>query len=97
MESSKFDYSLPADAIAQTPLTPRDSSRLLVNGKTILHKHVKDLPEFLRKGDLVVLNNTRVMHARLNLFKESGGAVEKGSGLHYSADVLTFHTGTSQV
>ena len=76
MESSKFDYSLPAGAIAQTPLTPRDSSRLLVNGKTILHKHVSDLPDFLRKGDLVVLNNTRVMHARLNLFKESGGAVE---------------------
>ena len=76
MESSSFDYSLPSVAIAQTPLSPRDSSRLLVDGETILHKHVSDLPEFLREGDLVVLNNTRVMHARLNLFKKTGGAVE---------------------
>ena len=70
MESSSFDYSLPSVAIAQTPLSPRDSSRLLVDGETILHKHVSDLPEFLREGDLIVLNNTRVMHARLNLFKK---------------------------
>ena len=76
MESSSFDYSLPSVAIAQTPLSPRDSSRLLVDGETILHKHVSDLPEFLREGDLIVLNNTRVMHARLNLFKKTGGAVE---------------------
>ena len=71
MESSSFDYSLPSVAIAQTPLSPRDSSRLLVDGETILHKHVSDLPEFLREGDLIVLNNTRVMHARLNLFKQT--------------------------
>ena len=76
MESSSFDYSLPSGAIAQTPLSPRDSSRLLVDGETILHKHVRDLPAFLQEGDLVVLNNTRVMHARLNLFKKTGGAVE---------------------
>ena len=76
MESSSFDYSLPSGAIAQTPLSPRDSSRLLVDGEIILHKHVKDLPAFLQEGDLVVLNNTRVMHARLNLFKKTGGAVE---------------------
>ncbi|MBF82583.1 MAG: tRNA preQ1(34) S-adenosylmethionine ribosyltransferase-isomerase QueA [Actinobacteria bacterium] len=76
MESSSFDYSLPSEAIAQAPLSPRDSSRLLVDGETILHKHVRDLPAFLREGDLVVLNNTRVMHARLNLFKKTGGAVE---------------------
>ena len=76
MESSSFDYSLPSVAIAQTTLSPRDSSRLLVDGETILHKHVSDLPEFLREGDLIVLNNTRVMHARLNLFKKTGGAVE---------------------
>ena len=76
MKSSSFDYSLPSRAIAQTPLSPRDSSRLLVVGETILHKHVRDLPAFLQEGDLVVLNNTRVMHARLNLFKKTGGAVE---------------------
>ena len=76
MESSSFDYSLPSGAIAQTPLSPRDSSRLLVDGETTLHKHVRDLPAFLQEGDLVVLNNTRVMHARLNLFKKTGGAVE---------------------
>ena len=54
MESSSFDYSLPSGAIAQTPLSPRDSSRLLVDGETILHKHVRDLPAFLQEGDLVV-------------------------------------------
>ena len=66
MELSSFDYSLPSGAIAQTPLSSRDSSRLLVDGETILHKHVRDLPEFLKERDLVVLNNTRVMHARNN-------------------------------
>ena len=76
MEASSFDYSLPPGAIAQTPLSPRDSSRLLVDGETILHMHVRVLPAFLKEGDLVVLNNTRVMHARLNLFKKTGGAVE---------------------
>jgi len=76
METSLFDYDLPASAIAQTPAEPRDSSRLLIDGDTIQHKIVRDLPTLLQPGDLVVLNNTRVMQARLNLFKPTGGAVE---------------------
>ncbi len=76
METSLFDYELPASAIAQTPVTPRDASRLLIDGNTIEHKLVRDLPSLLHPGDLVVLNNTRVMQARLNLYKETGGAVE---------------------
>ena len=76
METALFDYSLPLSAIAQSPSSPRDSSRLLVDGENIQHKLVRDLPSILRKGDLVVFNDTRVMQARLNLFKETGGAVE---------------------
>jgi len=76
METSLFDYELPASAIAQTPVTPRDASRLLIDGNTIEHKLVRDLPSLLHPGDLVVLNNTRVMQARLNLYKATGGAVE---------------------
>ena len=76
METSLFDYHLPESAIAQTPVTPRDASRLLIDGDIIQHKLVRDLPSLVQSGDLVVLNNTRVMQARLNLFKETGGAVE---------------------
>lgn len=70
-------YELPAASIAQTPLARRDEARLLVDRSTgILHRHVHELPELLSEGDLVVVNNTRVLPARIPLHRSSGGAVE---------------------
>jgi S-adenosylmethionine:tRNA ribosyltransferase-isomerase len=73
-----FDYELPVERIAQTPIEPRDSARLLVDRGTHepLHRHVSDLPEFLREGDLLVLNETKVIPARLRLQRQSGGQAE---------------------
>lgn len=65
--------------IAQTPIEPRDHARLLVldrAGGDLAHRHIYNLPEFLRPGDLLVLNDTRVLPARLLGRKESGGRVE---------------------
>lgn len=74
-----FDYNLPADAIAQTPAEPRDAARLLVSLRPLQpprHKRVRDLPDLLKPGDLLVVNDTRVLPARLHLRKETGGAAE---------------------
>lgn len=68
MKTSDFFYELPKECIAQTPVYPRDSSRLMVysrNNKSLEHKHFRDLPSFLRKGDALVVNETRVIPARL--------------------------------
>lgn len=74
---SELDYPLPAEAIAQHPAEPRDSARLLVDRTTsVEHRHVRDLPELLQPGDLLVVNDTRVIPARLHLRRASGGAVE---------------------
>ena len=65
---SDFDYDLPAERIAQTPLEPRDRSRLLVLGRAdgaISHRQFTDLPEHLRAGDVLVINDTRVTAQRL--------------------------------
>ncbi|WMJ23055.1 tRNA preQ1(34) S-adenosylmethionine ribosyltransferase-isomerase QueA [Paludicola sp. MB14-C6] len=68
MKTSDFYYDLPEELIAQTPLEPRDSSRLMVldrqNGD-IEHKHFYDVIDYLQKGDLLVINNSRVLPARL--------------------------------
>jgi S-adenosylmethionine:tRNA ribosyltransferase-isomerase len=72
-------YDLPVEAIAQTPVEPRDSARLLVDrgpGRAAGHLQVRDLPSLVRAGDVVVLNETRVLHARLLLRKPTGGVVE---------------------
>jgi S-adenosylmethionine:tRNA ribosyltransferase-isomerase len=70
-----YDYHLPADRIAQNPVTPRDSSRLLViEPQRHQHRHFRDLPELLQPGDLLVLNNTKVIPARLQGQKLNGGA-----------------------
>jgi len=70
-------YELPESAIAQTPAEPRDAARLLVDrGVAVEHHVVRDLPRLLREGDLVVVNETRVLPARLALRKATGGAVE---------------------
>lgn len=74
-----FDYHLPAWAIAQTPAEPRDAARLMVSLRPLQpprHKHVRDLPDLLKPGDLLVVNDTRVLPARLHLRKETGGAAE---------------------
>jgi S-adenosylmethionine:tRNA ribosyltransferase-isomerase len=73
-----FDYVLPDASIAQTPVEPRDASRLLdgVTGPTALHRHMRDLPDLVEPGDVIVVNDTRVIPARLALRKPTGGAVE---------------------
>lgn len=68
MKTSDFFYNLPEELIAQTPIEPRDHSRLLVYDRKedkIEHKHFYDLPSFLQKGDVLVINNTRVIPARI--------------------------------
>ncbi|WP_427704291.1 tRNA preQ1(34) S-adenosylmethionine ribosyltransferase-isomerase QueA [Staphylococcus parequorum] len=77
MDIEAFDYHLPEALIAQTPLKNRDESRLLVLGRQtgdIEHKHFKDVIDYLDKGDTLVLNDTRVMPARLFGLKEETGA-----------------------
>ena len=76
---SDFDYKLPKELIAQKPMKPRDHSRLLVLDKktrNIKHEHFYDLVNYLNKGDVLVLNNTRVFPARLIGKKETGGKME---------------------
>lgn len=79
MRTSDFDYHLPETSIAQTPLEPRDSSRLLVlhrDTDRIEHKIFRDVLHYLNPGDLLVLNQTRVLLARIFARKETGGRVE---------------------
>ncbi len=72
-----FDYELPPELIAQQPLAERSASRLLrVDGERLVDCQIHDLPSFLNSGDLLVFNDTRVIHARLYGAKESGGKVE---------------------
>ncbi|NWF68771.1 MAG: tRNA preQ1(34) S-adenosylmethionine ribosyltransferase-isomerase QueA [Chloroflexi bacterium] len=79
MDLSLFDYDLPEHFIAQTPLEPRDSSRLLLLNKTtgtVEHRVFRDIVHLLHPGDVLVLNNTRVLPARLHVRKKTGGVVE---------------------
>ena len=75
-----FDYDLPEERIAQTPVEPRNASRLMVLDpveETIEHRHFYDLKEFLEPGDTLIMNDTRVMPARLMGWREgTGGKVE---------------------
>jgi S-adenosylmethionine:tRNA ribosyltransferase-isomerase len=79
MKTSDFNYDLPASFIAQTPVEPRDSSRLLVlnlsNG-SLEHRHFFELGQFLHPGDLLVVNRTCVIPARIFARKPTGGNVE---------------------
>ena len=78
MNVNDFDYDLPEELIAQTPLEVRDSSRLLVLDKktgNIEHKHFTDIIDYLEEGDTLVLNDTKVLPARLIGSKEETGAV----------------------
>ncbi|MCD8117387.1 MAG: tRNA preQ1(34) S-adenosylmethionine ribosyltransferase-isomerase QueA [Oscillospiraceae bacterium] len=79
MKTSDFMYDLPEELIAQTPLERRDGSRLLVLDKdtgAVEHRHFYDLPEYLRPGDCLVMNDSRVIPARLFGTRPTGGAVE---------------------
>lgn len=76
MKTSDFDYLLPEELIAQTPMEPRDHSRLLVyhrGDNTIEHKHFYDILDYLREGDALVINETKVIPARLLGVKEDTG------------------------
>ena len=79
MKTSDFDYNLPESSIAQRPAEPRDSSRLLVlhrNTGEVEHRVFRDIGDYLQTGDLLVLNQTRVIPARIYARKETGGRVE---------------------
>jgi S-adenosylmethionine:tRNA ribosyltransferase-isomerase len=75
MDVSLFDYDLPEDRIALRPASPRDSARMLVvrPDGSLEHAHVRDLPEFLHPGDLLVANDSRVIAARLRARKGANG------------------------
>jgi S-adenosylmethionine:tRNA ribosyltransferase-isomerase len=79
MKTSDFYYDLPDSLIAQTPIEPRDHSRLLVahrSAGTLEHRHFYDLPDYLNPGDALVINDTRVMPARLIGTRADGGKCE---------------------
>ena len=79
MKKSDFSFDLPEELIAQTPMEQRDASRLLCLDKqtgAVEHRHFYDLPDLLREGDCLVLNNSRVLPARLIGIRPTGGAVE---------------------
>lgn len=73
MKKSDFYYDLPEELIAQTPIEPRDNSRLLVynrEDKSISHRHFYDVTQYLREGDVLVINNTKVIPARIFAHRE---------------------------
>ena len=79
MDSSALDYDLPPELIAQHPADPRDASRLLVYDRAtgeLRHRRFHELPDELTRGELVVVNDTRVIPARLRLQRPGGGAAE---------------------
>jgi len=78
MRLTDFDYELPVERIAQVPIEPRDAARLLVDRGSSApgHLHVHDLPTMLDDGDLLVVNDTKVIPARLRLQRDTGGAAE---------------------
>ena len=79
MRTDEFDYDLPPELIAQTPIEPRDASRLMVVDRAtgeLHHYHFRDLPKLLQPGDLLIHNESRVIPARLFARKPTGGRVE---------------------
>lgn len=76
MKLSDFDYHLPRELIAQSPIEPRDSSRLMVLNENIGHRQFSDIVDYLEEGDTLVLNDSRVIPAKLEGKKSTGGYVE---------------------
>ena len=96
MLTSELDYELPEELIAQSPAEPRDASRLMVvdaRDTTIAHHTFHELPRFLLPGDALVLNETKVLPARLKAHKPTGGEVE----LLFLRDLGTDHGGAWEV
>ncbi|MCK4626531.1 MAG: S-adenosylmethionine:tRNA ribosyltransferase-isomerase, partial [Phycisphaerae bacterium] len=108
-KTADFDYDLPDELIAQKPIEPRDKSRLMVLDRTtgeIRHHHFGELPALLREGDLLVLNDTRVIPAKFLCRRRTGGQIEglflrelsagrwevmlKGAGRCKTGEELTF-------
>jgi S-adenosylmethionine:tRNA ribosyltransferase-isomerase len=92
LKTTDFDYELPEACIAQTPIEPRDSSRLLVLNRStgeIEHRIFRDLGDYLHPNDLMILNQTRVIPARLYARKKTGGRIELL--LLRREDELTWH------
>ena len=78
MNKSDFFYDLPENLIAQHPMEPRDHSRMMVLSKdndSILHQHFYDVTDYFNEGDCIILNNTRVLPARIYGTKKETGAV----------------------
>jgi len=74
-----FDYKLPLEYIAQEPLEPRDSAKMLIYDKMsdkIAHRHIRDIVQYINKDDVLVINDSRVIHAKLSGVKTTGGHVE---------------------
>ncbi len=88
MKLSDFDFDLPEALIAQAPVEPRDGARLLHVADGLADRHVRDLPALLRRGDLVVYNDTRVLKARLTGMR---GAAKVELTLHKRAGDDTWH------
>src|SRR5438128_5919119 len=90
MSSFPLDYQLPPELIAQEPIEPRDAARLLVVNRATQtighHHHFRDLPNLLAPGDLLVLNDTRVLPARLLGHRQSTGGKWEGLFLKALAD-----------
>ena len=77
LTTAAYAYALPPELVAHVPVTPRPASRLMVvEGAARAHRHTRDLPELLREGDLLVVNDAKVSPVRLTARRASGGAVE---------------------
>ena len=98
MKTHDFYFDLPPELIAQTPIAQRDASRLLVLDKTTgatEHRHFFDLPEYLHPGDCLILNNSRVLPARLLGHRVPGGGaceilllIDRGDNVHFTPELL---------
>jgi len=76
MDINEFDYALPEELIAQKPVRPRDSSRLMVVRENIVHKKFSEVLNYFNSGDVLVVNETKVMRCKIKGTKSSGGPVE---------------------
>ncbi len=100
MKLCDFDYNLPKELIAQSPVEPRDASRLMVLGEKIDHRYFEDIIEYLEDGDMLVLNDSRVIPAKLSGRKSTGGRVEvlvvseNGAGYECLIRGKNIHEGT---
>ncbi len=100
MKLCDFDYHLPKELIAQSPIEPRDSSRLMVVGQDIEHRFFTDVIDYLNEGDTLVLNDSKVVPAKLSGKKSTGGSVnvlvvsKKDAGYYCLVKGKNIHEGT---